>query len=334
MKLGWDLSLRRERGSACVELSLLAVVLVPMLLCAIALLELGWARIKAQEAARFLAWELAAARPSSVARGRETDLLEQAARVRAEALLRYGDDLDGSSGSGARGRRLLAIELMPSLPDIGLESEEAVPLEAPDPLAGPVAGDESLRRMLEASGLEQGGLARARFAMESRSVLSARAPFLEWTGAPLDELLLEGEHALLLDDWSLPSGAPVNGEIEGANCRSDYCRTVSRMAFIGVDRRMPWFEDRVRDLARDVNLRLPLVAVVASLPLSGGGVDASVRLDVARPPGHSPVAKHFTNVFKDWLDPSRSVYHRVYRRLGPFYLGCRAAERKEGECPY
>jgi hypothetical protein len=305
-----------------------------MLLCAITLLELAWARIKVQEAARFLAWELAAAWPSSVAREPETDLREKTARVLAEALLRYGDDLDGSSESGARGRRLLAIELTPSLADIGIESEEADPLEHPAPQESPTAGDESLRRLLDASGLDPGALVRGRFAMESRSVLLARTPFLEWTGAPLDELLLEGEQALLLDDWSLPSGAPVNGEIEGANCRSEYCRTVARMAFLGVNRRMPWLEDRVRQLARDVSLRVPLVAVVASLPLAGDGADASVRLDVARPKGHSPVAKHFTNVFKDRLDPSRSVYHRVYRRLGPFYLGCRAAERKEGECPY
>lgn len=76
-----------------------------------------------------------------------------------------------------------------------------------------------------------------------------------------------------------------------------------------------------------LNFHNPLNAVVSSLPMSGG--EAKHKLDAFNPPGHKTVEWHYTNVYKDTVQPDKSSYYKVYKKRGRNFLGCPEAEQSE-----
>ena len=310
---------RGERGSALVELSLLALVLVPMLLYAIYLCELAQARIAAHAGARLLAWETAARGLSDWRSGAHAAHGEVQARAALAATRRA---LEGPRRSG-RVQRAIATEL---------ELDEARTQAALEPAL--LEGSSS---SLPHYGFNARGAVRARWSLKVRNVRLGRFHLPRFTERllTLEEQRLESAQLLLADAWDLKDGRGVV-ELEGVACDSDYCRQVSRMASADAPAldlaRLGAIQRQAGALGAQAS-RAPLAASVASLPLDGR-TDAARWLEVARIPGHSPLCKHLTNPYKDTFAHRQSRYARVYERLGPHFLGCREPLRQEGTCRY
>jgi hypothetical protein len=90
-----------EDGAATTEFALCTVILVPMLLYSIYFFEVLEAKLKTNEASRYMVWEMTA---YGLSDWQNADHEAKFATARTEILnelnQRYGDDLDGATSSG------------------------------------------------------------------------------------------------------------------------------------------------------------------------------------------------------------------------------------------
>jgi hypothetical protein len=131
-----------------------------------------------------------------------------------------------------------------------------------------------------------------------------------------DDFTIENTQSLVVDVWDLKKGDAVI-EDKNYSCDSDYCKQLSRMVWGSL---MQDFDlSSLGDLLGGAGIHWPFTAMIASKPLDGSD-DSSISLNVARV--HTPLCKHYTNVFKDTNTASRSEYYKTYDRLGNNYMGC------------
>jgi hypothetical protein len=336
----WRLrGLAAQEGGATVEFALTTLVLVPTLLYAIFFYEVSFAKLKANEASRYLVWEMTAFGLSDWFDQKHDARFEQAkSQIMSEVIERYGDDLDGATPTiipNYRAHKPITIEVsfdqaQASLQNVSAEVFTVADFSGLDSLVG---------KGFEWFGFNSKGKASGSLSMTVHNVWLQRGNMLLGDKAsmlPTNELKLKAAQSLVADQWDLKSGEAVV-QVQHLNCSSAYCRQVGKMSFFGITDKVDGALDGVSDLVSKIGMHNPLAAVVASIPLDGRN-DGAHNLDAPKfedeHDPHDPLKKHYTNVFKDTYDKKRSRYYKIYQRLGPCYMGCAEPLKQEGECPY
>jgi hypothetical protein len=328
---------------------MLTVVLAPTLLWAIFLFEASLAKLKSQEASRYLVWEMTAAGLSDWRGGHhEARFSEVKTEVIQEVQDRWGDDLESATPDfthGARAGPPITLEVGVDPDQLGLQEVDAGAWDTR--LAGMDfhALGQTLESMLAHFNFNLKGAAKGEFALKISNRYSRAMGFSssQPRGSDAGRLTLKSTQSLIADTWDLKDGRAVV-EIERVNCfpdnpaaaGSDYCRQVARMAFLGLADKMPGL-DSMQTWLSAAKVHGPLAASVASLPMTGYPDAASHALEVARPPDHNTVSLAHTNVWNDRNPLGRggfanSKYNQVYQKLGPHYMGC--PEEQQEQCSY
>lgn len=360
---------RRQRGGAALELALTLPLFVTLLLFGMYLTELVRAKLRLQEASRFLAWELTAHPLSDYGGGDPAVAFEAARREAVSETTRRYRDLDSAEEVAPRGFGVTYGDF-----DARLSDEEA-PLPEPSELP-PLQGDggvwsqhavalarQSARASLRAWGFDLRGHLRADVSLRLHSTLlpvhfldGERGFFREALGARLGDLRLRSHLVILADGWQLPDGADATiaggraGNHRGGRTESGLHRQVRRMRF--------WGDDGFADAFFLTGVRglLPL-----SLPdLSGAFVVShNYGLDAGRgcegipgypdPSGAADARGGLSNL-KGLVDyrrpmcfdtaPARdtqayasSLYLRMFAARGPYFMGCQRAQAGDPSSP-
>ncbi|HCF60617.1 MAG TPA: hypothetical protein DFS52_21785 [Myxococcales bacterium] len=337
---------RTEEGAATVEFSLCVLVLVPTLLYALFFYEMSFARLKLQEASRYLVWEMTAFKLSDwkaekPVQPKHDALFENArGKVLDEVVERWGDDLDGSTP------RLVSNykAFNPMTLSVTFNRSQAS-MQNTSPGVFTVANldffDEAANVVFGWVGFNEKGKAEGTLDLKLKNTLLAQTMPVWFTQKMLDgdDFTIRSRQSLIVDAWDLKDGKRVTedrltGTCANVGSASEYCRQVSKMTFAGlaeaVNELTGGFTAKAGELLGRIGVHSPLSTTVASLPLDHSrGLKSDHRLDVAKIPGHSPLYIHYTNTFKDTHEAASSTYHQVYQRLGPYYMGCPKELRQE-----
>ncbi|MBI5549341.1 MAG: hypothetical protein HY901_36105 [Deltaproteobacteria bacterium] len=327
-----------ESGAAATELALLCLVLVPLLLYAAFFLELGVARVKSTEAARFVVWELAAMGLSDFQTGDHAGrFLKLRRSVLEEVQRRWGDDLQSATPDvlpGAPGVGMLTLKATIDPSQISVENVDADLWRAEVAARFPNGvNSQGVGWLFEQMGFARTG--KLEGAVKVRIHDQLLGPSLRLLR---DGFEMEVRQSLLAETWSLRDGDDVIESGQDGGCRHDYCHQLQRM-------HLPGLRDQVAGMVSGrgigpilgmVGMHDPRAAVIASRAMRGGESRPDIDLKVFAPKGggHDRVGKHLTNTYRDTFSDRGSPYAEVYRRLGPHYLGCPQAQMKEGECRY
>lgn len=319
-----------EEGAAATELALLALILVPTLFYAIYFYELIVVKMKTQEAARYLTWELAAAQLSDWQGAKHAQKVEDLRKaVLKEVQDRWSDDQQSATPSylpTSPGSSPLTLTVTM---DSGKQNLESLPAELWSVSIANENSDNrmeiSVDRMFRLAGFNTLGKLKGTVAFHVENKLTGPMMIIGDTAKKFtaDSLDLTASQSLIADQWDLKQGQSVI-ETPQRTCTSDYCKQINRMHLFGLGDTI--FGQMTSALALGV-IHDPLQAVVASKVLSGGGADSSHKLDVP-----SGVKVHYTNTYRDTFQNNVSPYQAVYKKLGNNYLGCPEAQRQEGAC--
>jgi hypothetical protein len=330
----------RQEGAAATEFALLTVVLVPTMFYAIYFYELSVAKMKAQEASRYLVWELAAAGLSDWKDGHHQDKFDALQKeLLQEVQDRWGDDQQSATPT-----------LFPTAPDAKpMTLEVSIPQDQVDLQSV----DAEVWDASVANGVSTGALGKGvdwlfrqmNFNTKGKLVGSLKFHIKnKLTGKALllgyykekkflaDELDLSVKQSLIADQWDLKDGSDVVANGQQNDCgKFDYCYQVNRMQLLGIGSELNSVMSVADTILSVVGFHDPLRGVVASKALSDPSVpvDSSHNLQVADPPDHSSLRKHYTNVFRDNFTNNTSPYQKVYQRLGKYYLGCPQPQKFE-----
>lgn len=329
-----------EQGAATVEFALLTLILVPTVLYAIYFYEVSFAMIKANEATRYMVWEMTAYGLSDWKEANHQRLFDSArSTLLSEVRQRYGDDLDGATGPAP----FIGGHIAHKPVTIDVVFENAANLENVDPgifTVGDFSGINSVAaELFDFFKFNQKGKVKGSLTVKAKNKWLGRTMPVFFTRHMLDsqDLNLSVSQSLIADQWDLKDGRKVNA-MYGHECDNyDYCRQVDRMAFFGINNYLGGVTDGLGSLFSAVGIHWPFSIVVRSFPLDGSArADSSICLKVQNATCHShrAVMKGYTNTFKDTHDRDDSDYYKVYQQTGPFYMGCDEELKQDGECNY
>lgn len=338
-----------ESGQALVEFSLLALLLVPVLLYATFLAELSLAKLKSQEAARYMVWEMTAFGLSDWKKGDHDARFESAKRVLLQEMqARYADDLQSATPAllADSAPRPITLTMSFAQDQAGLANVDPGlwKVEIAGANTAPVGeGANSLFRRFGFNTKGQvNGLLKVH--IKNRYLGRVMPVFHREKMLLADELDLEVHESLIADPWDLKDGADVATTSQGG-CKddSDYCLQVQRMYLGSLTQEFARLKDGALDRLLGGGFHNPLHAVVASKQMTGEGDQrepanrfrARLELEVPELEGHTIMKNEYTNVFKDtYENDSKSTYEKAYRKRGKYFLGCKDAQRQEGACRY
>lgn len=334
---------RSEAGAATTEFALTSLILVPTLLYAIFFFEMSLAKLKANEASRYLVWEMTAYGLSDFQNGdHEAKFKKARSDILSEVKERYGDgDLDGATPKlvpNYKANTLISLQATVDANQISLTNENPGiysigNFSAIDDVVNYVFGFWKFNKM---------GKPKGEFHIHIKNKLLGKLMPIGYTQKMLtqDEFDLATTQSLIADQWDVKDGKAL-GEIDGLNCSSDYCKQVSRMHLAGLSGLMGDKVDQaLGKVGKAVGVHMPLLAVVESMPLGGssnGEVSIQVSSQNMKCHDHNPLVTGMTNVYKDRYQKQDSRYYKLYQKLGPCYMGCNKPLRQEAgpnACPY
>ncbi len=332
-----------ETGAATTEFALTSLILVPTLLYAIFFFEMSFAKLKANEASRYLVWEMTAYGLSDFQNGDHAAKFDKARKdILDEVKQRYGDgDLDGATPTlvpNYKAHQLISLDATVDPNQITLTDQ--------DPGIYDVGGFSGLNDVVNYVfgfwKFNKMGKPKGEFHIHIKNKLLGRLMPIGYTQNMLsqDEFDLAVTQSLIADQWDVKDGKSV-GELDGINCSSDYCKQVSRMHLAGLTGLMGDKVDQaLGGVGKAVGVHLPLLAVVESMSLGGsstGDVSIQVSSQNMKCHDHNPVLTGMTNVYKDRYKKEDSRYYQLYQKLGPCYMGCNKPLKQEAgsnSCPY
>ncbi len=334
-----------EQGGAAVEFALLTLVLVPTMLYAIYFYELSLAKLKAQEAGRYLVWEMTAVRLSDYQADGDRPAAHQAlfdqqkSALLSEVQNRWGDDLDGATPNILAFSNLakpLTIEVTFPQDKLTLTNNDAeiynVALTSGFN-TGPI--NKVMTQVFDHFGFNNKGKIEGSVTFHVKNIMLGKMmlPGFQQDMLPSQEMDFPIAQAIIADQWDLKKGDDAVETMQGNRCSSDYCKQVHHMAFLGFAAKLG-FINNLGNYLGFFGVHWPLNSTVASKPLTGGGAEGSMDLIVNDPPDHATMRKHYTNVYKDTRNKDDSPYYKAYSKRGPNYLGCPCPKKVEGECSY
>ncbi|MFN7133514.1 MAG: TadE/TadG family type IV pilus assembly protein, partial [Myxococcales bacterium] len=338
--------MKSDEGQATVEFALSMLVMVPTLLYAIFFYEVCLAKLKANEAGRYMVWEMTAMGLSDWKTANHDQRYSQAQnQLVGEVNSRYGDDLDGATGPANIAPVTTVKAGKPMMIKVSFSSQ----LQNVDPqiftVANVSAGDAVAQAVFNQAKFNTKGKVKGDFVANIENVWLKKMKSMAWQrNKVLDtNLTIKSSHSIIADQWDLKDGSDVRHDSVTGGCQGkDYCTQVARMVFAGLSQvgggnnSQSDFDGAmggVGKLLGGIGVHYPFAATVASLRMTGS-TDSAHRLDVARIPKHTPLCKHYTNVFKDMQSQNNSELYKLYTRLGGNYMGCRDELTREGDCAY
>ena len=332
-----------ERGAATVEFALLTLILVPTMLYAIYFYEVCFAKIKANEAARYMVWEMTVYGLSDWKNHNHDNKFNSArSALLNEVQQRYGDDLDGATGPSPLITGHIAHK--PMTVDVVFESNQAT-LANVDPEIFTVGTFTGLNGIAsELFGFfkfNQKGKVTGSLKVTAKNKWLGKTMPVFYTQSMLmnQDLNLSVSQSIIADQWDLKEGRAVNAmRNRGNECTSsDYCSQVDTIAFFRINDLLGPVSNGASSLLSAVGVHWPFDTIVRSKPLDGTNkADSSICLSVNNATCHShrAVKKAYTNTFKDTHDREDSDYYKVYQKTGQYYMGCDEELKQDGECNY
>ncbi len=329
-----------EQGAAATEFALLTLVLVPTALYAVFFAELGQAKLKAQEAGRYLVWEMTAVGLSDWQEGKHDDKFPAVrAALLNEVEQRWTDDMQSATPTvvNAKGPKPMSLTLSVDKAQTTLENIETdlwnVSVSS-GVSTGPLG--QGVDAVFRHFGFNTKGQVKGSVQIKVKNTLLHNTMPAFYTEKMLmkDEFVLNVKQALIVEQWDLKAGVEVVEVNQSGGCKTDYCKQVQRMSFLGLGQYMG-FLSAGDFIFKVLNFHNPLNAVVASKQMKDPTTASSSHpLQVFNPDGHNTIRDHYTNVFKDTVKANESPYNKVYNKRGRFFLGCPREQQSEGTCKY
>ncbi len=346
-----------RRGAAIVELALVVPLLVSLLMFSVFLSEVIRARLKLQEASRYVAWEMTSYTLSDYATGEHDKAFGLAMKASVkEAAERYAD-LDSIEPEGHFGTMLRAAPVQVSMHN---QSVAGIDLSRVFPDSAGGKGPEAAAAM----GKTLGGLlghfrfnTRGQVEVETTSILSSHVlprRYLQkeqhgffdvdnWGGRDLSRLPVKERYTLIANGWHLPDGGnalmkPKRAGVHDGGSRHGLHLQVDRMKFLGVGSYLDQVElDRLGAVAHFLlpDFLGPFVVSHNYVPgESGRGCNKSKHgapmglNNVSTYPGlDDPAQRCFdTAPFRDTQVYDHSLYRKMFMARGGNFMGCKNAQ--------
>ncbi|HEX8435724.1 TadE/TadG family type IV pilus assembly protein [Archangium sp.] len=352
-----------RRGAATVEFALVVPLLVSILMFSIFLSDILRAKLKLQEATRYVAWEMTSYTLSDYATGNHDkafDVAMKASMDEATERFKDFDSIEPNAGPAAMMLRADPVQVNITNKTVaGVDLSRAFPAGSGGVGSGAASAvGKTLNYFLNHFAFNTKGqveveitsklaahmLPRRYLQKESKGFYSVD----NWGGRDLSNLPVKNRYTLIANGWHLPDGgdAVVQGKRAGThNGGSDHglYLQVDRMNFLGVDQYLEQVGlDRLGDFA---DLVLPAFLgtfVVAKNYKPGtGGPDCNTpshdaqsglhNLDKKKLPGlderdddDDDLQRCFdTAPFRDTQDYSKSLYRQVFKARGENFMGCK-----------
>jgi hypothetical protein len=334
-----------EAGGAMVEFALMSLILIPTMLYAMYFYELTFAKLKLNEASRYMVWEMTAyglsnwRHPGGQAL-HDARFADAKKAITQEVIDRYADDLDGATPglvANYKAHKPLTIEVSIATDQIDLQSV--------DPGVFTVAGFSGANALFDdyfdLSKFNKNGKVTGTVKMHIKNVWLKRPTMLlgyKENMLMADEMDIKCGQSLIADQWDLKDGTKVAGLEDKSNCDGDgkngYCQQVANMHLYGITNWLGTAMNGLDSVFSAIGIHDPFSASVKSFPLSGPAEDSKDQLDIGQPPHASTPTGYHTNVYKDTWDHNKSRYFKVYDKLGGCYMGCPDTLKQEGSCNY
>jgi hypothetical protein len=348
-----------RRGSATVEFALVVPLLVSVLMFSMFLTEVVRAKLKLQEASRYVAWEMTSYVLSDYGTANHDQAFDVARQASvAEAGERY-KDFDSVEPEGKFGFMLRA---RPARVEIRNQTVAGIDLSRVFPggpgATGPEAGaalGQALNFFLDHFRFNTRGQVEVEVTSTLESLLLPRR-FLQnedrgffnvdnWGGKDLSNLPVRNRYTLIANGWQLPDGGDAMmkskraGMHDGGNTNHGLHEQVGRMTFLGVDN----YLDQVGldQLGGVFNLVLPdfLGPFVVShnyryseTETRGCNKDRHGAFpglnNLDEYPGlDDPGQRCFdTAPFRDTHAYEQSLYRDIFNARGEYFMGCKNAQ--------
>jgi hypothetical protein len=345
------------RGAATVELALVVPLLVSLLMFSIFLSDVIRARLKIQEASRYVAWEMSSY-PSSDYATADHDKAFDAARNATvkEAAERY-EDLDSIEPQGRFGLLLRA-----SPPEVSIQNQPVAGIDLSRVFPGGPGGTgpEAAAAMGKPLGffLEQFRFnTRGQVEVEvSSTLVSHMLPrrYLQkeqhgffdvdnWGGRDLSHLLVKSRYTLIANGWHLSDGEDAVMRSGRAGVHEDgsphgLSLQVGRMKFLGVGNYLDRVGlDRLGSVARFLMPDFLGTFVVSHNYVPGESARGCNKTRHGAPMGlnnlntypglDDPAQRCFdTAPFRDTQEYDHSLYRKMFMARGAFFMGCKNAQ--------
>jgi hypothetical protein len=352
----------RPRGQALVELAILLPVFVLFILFSIYFTELLSAKLKLQEASRFVVWEMTS-HPLDDFGGNGPNHEEAFVRARdsvlADAVARYSD-LESAAALVAHGPFIGVANFVPTLEQRELPlSREEIVLEGnrrslATALLGTFAGKTSdwvIRRAeLNPQGWVHGvvSIEIANKIVPQNFLGPSQSGFARvdaWGDRDLSALRLRQHLSMVVSDWHMPDGSDAvmhagrAGRHRGQQIGSHGLHfQTRRFILLGAD--LPEAPDALRKMMPVPHPDAAYVVAHNYRPLEDGEEYSCVSH-----PGYPEGARNGLNdlwlrstldarsercfdtaPFRDTQDYDRSLYIQMFKARGPYFMGCQNAE--------
>ena len=345
----------RPTGAATVELVLLAPLFMLLVYAGLLLVDLVHARLKLQEASRYLAWEMTSYPLSDYGSGRNERAFAAASKAAVEEAMARYRDLDSAEDGPPRG---FGVELSGLTATV---QNEPVPFDAPTlPLLTGDGGTWSARTLARLARGPRALLAGFGLNLEGQVVAELsvrfRSRLLPWLHLG-SELPLRSRFTLIADGWQLADGAAATiaggraGNHRSGKSPSGLWLQVDRMHFLGdrgfAGQALPQLGSALGVLP----VALPSFSgtFVVSHPYGpgkacegipgypsagipaqdarGGLSNLKELVDFPRP------ACFDTAPFRDTQEYEASLYGRLFRARGAHFMGCQNAQADDPSSP-
>jgi len=345
-----------RRGATTVELALVVPLLVCLLLFSQFLSEILRARLKLQEASRYVAWEMTRYTLSDYARGDHARAFDGAMKASAkEATERYAA-LDSLEPDGRFGFMLRAEPVRVALqnqPVAGMELGRMIPTGpgGVGPEVAAVAG-KSLGSLLEHFRFDTRGQVEVEISSRLSSWLLPRR-YLQreergfftvdnWGGRDLSNLPVKSRLTLIVHGWHLPEGGdalmkPRRAGVHGDGSKHALSAQVERMTFLGVGNYLDEVGlQRLSEVAPFFlpDFQGPFVVAHNYRPGDGGGCNKDKHgahpglNNLSTYPGLDDDRQRCfdTAPFRDTQAYDDSLYRKVFMARGEHFMGCKNAQ--------
>ena len=346
-----------RRGAATVELALVVPLLVSILMFSVFLSEVIRARLKLQEASRYVAWEMTSYTLSDYATADHDRAfgLAMTAAVK-EASERYAD-LDSIEPEGRFGTMLRAAPVQ-----VGMRNQSVAGIDLsrvfPDGAGG--EGPEATAAMGKTLGYFLGHFrfnTRGQVEVETTSTLSSHVlprRFLQkeqhgffdvdnWGGRDLSNLPVKERYTLIANGWHLPDGGdalmkPKQAGVHDGGSPHGLRLQVDRMKFLGVGNYLDQVKlDQFSAVAHFLlpDFLGPFVVSHNYVPGESGrgcnkskhGAPMGLNNVNAYPGLDDPAQRCFdTAPFRDTQAYDQSLYRKMFMARGGNFMGCKNAQ--------
>jgi Flp pilus assembly protein TadG len=344
------------RGATTVEFALVVPLLVSILMFSAYLTDIVRAKLKMQEASRYVAWEMTSYTLSDYGQAKHDEAFNVAQQAaQQEAATRFAD-LDSIEPNGRFGFMLSASPAQVSIKNQtvdGIDLSRLFPGGAGAGAEAAAAVGKSLNFFLDQFRFNTKGRVEVELTSKLSNTLLPRNYLQEgqrgffsvdnWGGRDLSNMPISNRYTLIANGWHLPDGGdalvkPKRAGVHDGGTNHGLYLQVDRMKFLGVGN----YLDKVglSGLGTVANFILPdflgpFVVAHNYVPSEGGqdcnkpkhGAAKGLNNVNAYPGLDDPEQRCFdTAPFRDTQAYDNSLYRKMFMARGDNFMGCKQAQ--------